>query len=109
MTWSRDGYASAVEETPTTAVVRSVPTVEHEVVSGTGKFVVTATVLAPGMDVVPGVLRVARRGEVLAERPVAEDGTVRLVVRDQRAGERTYRIVLPGTDVTTRVVVLRGA
>ena len=53
-------------------------------VSGTGKFVVTATVLAPGVDVVPGVLRVARRGEVLAERPVAEDGTVRLVVRDQR-------------------------
>ena len=73
-------------------------------VSGTGKFVVTATVLAPGMDVVPGVLRVARHGEVLAERPVAEDGTVRLVVRDQRAGERSYRIVLPGTDVTTRVV-----
>lgn len=108
VTWTREGYRPAVEEVPTTTVVRSVPTVEHEVVSGTGKFVVTATVLAPGVDVVPGVLRVARRGEVLAERPVAEDGTVRLVVRDQRAGERDYRIVLPGTDVTTRVVVLES-
>ena len=106
VTWSREGYRDAVEETPTTEPVRSVPTVEHEVVAGTGKLVVTATVRAPGVGVVPGVLRVVRHGEVLAEKPVAEDGTVRLVVREQRAGERSYRIVLPATDVTTKVVTL---
>ena len=105
VTWSREGYRSAVQETAPAGTVRSVPTIEHEVVTGTGKLVVTATVTAPGLDVVPSTLRVVRRSEVLAERPVSEDGTVRLVVRDQRAGERTYRIVLPGTDVTTRVVV----
>ena len=106
VTWSREGYRSVAERTPTTRAVRSVPTLEHEVAPGTGKFVVTATARAPGVGVVPGVLRVVRGGTVLAEQPVAEDGTVRLVVRDQRAGERAYRIVLPGTEVTTKVRVI---
>ena len=107
VTWSREGYRSAREEVATPVPVRSITTLTPVVTEGAGRFVVDATVTARGVDVVPSVVQVVRRGVVLAEQAVGEDGTVRLVVRDQRPGERTYRILVPVTDVTTRVVVLQ--
>ncbi|QIK68081.1 CHAP domain-containing protein [Nocardioides sp. HDW12B] len=107
VTWSREGYRSVREEVAAPAPVRALTTLTPVVTEGTGRFVVDATVTARGVAVVPSVVQVVRGGVVLAEQAVGEDGTVRLVVRDQRPGQRTYRIIVPVTDVTTRVVVLQ--
>jgi surface antigen len=107
VTWSRPGYRSVRQQVAAPAPVRALTTLTPVVTEGAGRFTVDATVSAPSVRVVPGVVRVIRSGQVLAEQAVADDGTVRLVVRDQRPGVRTYRIMVPATDVTTKAVVLQ--
>jgi surface antigen len=101
VTWTRPGYRALALEPQRSGTVRSVTSLSAELTEQTGGFVVDAQVTAPEVSRVPSVVRVVRAGEVLAEKPVRADGTVRLVVRSQRAGERQYKIRVPRSDVTT--------
>lgn len=107
VTWSRPDYRNLRLDTPATGTVRSVTVLEAAVEERAGGFVATTSVAAPHVDVVPSVVRVMRGKQLLAEKPVRADGTVRLRVRDQRPGERTYRFVVPRSDVTTHTKVVR--
>jgi surface antigen len=101
VTWTKPGYRALALDASRAGVVRSVTSLTAQIEPRAGGFVVDAQVSAPEVDRVPSVVRVARAGKVLAEKPVRADGTVRLVVRDQRAGERQYRIRVPRSEVST--------
>jgi surface antigen len=101
VTWTRPGYRALAVEPKRAGIVRSVTSLTAQIQERAGGFVLDAQVSAPDVPQVPSVVQVARGGTVLAEKPVRADGTVRLRVLDQRPGQRTYRIRVPRSQVST--------
>ncbi len=104
VTHERAGYTTVVDPTSSTALVKSVTTMQLTVVPGgkRGRAKVLATYAAPGVSSVTGTAYVRSGGKLLAEVPVV-DGVARKTVRDLKSGKHRIKVVYKGSPSTTWV------
>ncbi len=93
---TRDGYTPLTARTVSTAPVKSQPTIRVTTLSGRARLTVTATVTAPGVRPVPGVIQVRWRGRVLKQVPL-RNGVAKATVTGLPRGLRTFRFRFPTT------------
>ncbi|MBV9830961.1 MAG: CHAP domain-containing protein [Marmoricola sp.] len=105
---TRDGYTPATVATASSPLVRVSPTLQVSATPGVGRLAVTATVRAPGVPPLQGVLRVRSRGGFERELTI-RNGVVRTTLTGVPAGTRTFRFrVLPSSTLTTVMVAKRA-
>lgn len=104
VTHARSGYTTVVDPTSSTALVKSVTTMDLTVVPGgkRGRAKVLAELTAPGVTTATGTAYIRSAGKLLAEVPVV-DGVARKTVRDLDAGKHRIKVVYKGSPSTTWV------
>jgi hypothetical protein len=102
VTHTRAGYTTLPVTTAATGRVRTVSSMALSVAPGgkPGRAKVSATVTAPGLDVVDGVVKIRAAGELVAEVPLV-NGTVAKTISGLEAGKRKVTVRFVATRMVT--------
>jgi hypothetical protein len=106
ITYERPGYLPLTVATPSTALVKTVSVMTARTVVRDRRVRVSATVTAPGVPTVKGMVRIRSAGKLLAEVPLV-DGAMATTIRGLPSGQRTLRVRYVGSPTVTAVETLR--
>lgn len=105
VTVSRAGYTDLTTDSPSTARIKTDPTIRVQTERLKHKVKVTVTVTASGLDVVDGPVVVRLAG--VAQTATLRNGVAKVVLVDLPPGKRTMTIRYGGSDTVNRLVVTR--
>jgi surface antigen len=91
VTWARQGYTTVVEQTGSTAVLKSTPLIRVSATPGRGRVALSIRVYAPGVRPVPGQVRIWHRGQVI-KLLTLRDGAVTTTVGGFKPGQQSLTV-----------------